>query len=138
DFFDKNRYSHDPRTQFMGWAVMYNGAWDYAADVRGYTWGWVNEFHARNWSLCYASAAEPKVANGSQFDRQIFRDRSDVFEEEYDYQPGKHPGALRLLEYANHADAGTYGEAIQQAKQNGGAPDVTATRRPGTLKYGFG
>ena len=46
DFFDNNRYSHDPRTQFMGWAVMYNGAWDYPADVRGYTWGWVHEFHA--------------------------------------------------------------------------------------------
>ena len=45
DFFDDNKYSHDPRTQFMGWAVMYNGAWDYAADVRGYTWGWVHEFH---------------------------------------------------------------------------------------------
>jgi high affinity Mn2+ porin len=24
DFFDNNRYSHDPRSQFMGWAVMYN------------------------------------------------------------------------------------------------------------------
>ena len=32
DFFDDNRYSHDPRTQFMGWAAMYNGAWDYPAD----------------------------------------------------------------------------------------------------------
>ncbi|MCU1334621.1 MAG: Carbohydrate-selective porin OprB [Bryobacterales bacterium] len=39
DFFDNNRYSHDPRTQFMGWAVMYNGAWDHPADVRGYSWG---------------------------------------------------------------------------------------------------
>lgn len=26
DFFDNNRYSHDPRSQFMGWAVMFNGA----------------------------------------------------------------------------------------------------------------
>ena len=54
DFFDNNRYSHDPRTQFMGWAVMFNGAWDYPADVRGYTWGWVHEFHTRNlvFALC--------------------------------------------------------------------------------------
>src|ERR1700688_4489543 len=43
DFFDDNRYTHDPRTQFIGWAAMYNGAWDYSADVRGYTWGWVHE-----------------------------------------------------------------------------------------------
>jgi hypothetical protein len=30
---------------------MYNGAWDYPADVRGYTWGGVHEFHTRDWSL---------------------------------------------------------------------------------------
>lgn len=138
DFFDNNRYSHDPRTQFMGWAVMYNGAWDYSADVRGYTWGWVHEFHTRNWSLRYASAFEPKVANGSQFDRRILRDRGDVFEGEYRYNVRAHPGAIRLLEYLNHADAGTYSEAIQLAKETGRVPDITATRRVGTLKYGFG
>jgi hypothetical protein len=138
DFFDDNRYSHDPRTQFMGWAVMYNGAWDYAADVRGYTWGWMHEFHTRNWSFRYASAAEPKVANGSQFDRRIFRDRGDVFEMERRYEARKHPGTLRLLDYINHADAGSYAAAIQLAKETGGIPDITATRRVGTLKYGFG
>ncbi len=59
DFFDNNRYSHDPRTQFEGWATMYNGAWDYPADTRGYTWGWVHEFHTRRWSFRYGSAAMP-------------------------------------------------------------------------------
>ena len=138
DFFDNNRYSHDPRTQFIGWAVMYNGAWDYPADVRGYTWGWVHEFHARNWSLRYASAAMPMVANGLRFDRRILRNRGDVFEGEYRYDIRKHPGSVRALEYLNHAAAGTYSEAIQLAKQTGDVPDVTATRRTGTLKYGFG
>jgi high affinity Mn2+ porin len=37
DFFDNNSYSHDPRSQFMNWSLMYNGAWDYPADTRGYT-----------------------------------------------------------------------------------------------------
>jgi hypothetical protein len=49
DFFDNNNYTHDPRTQFMAWAVMYSGAWDYPADTRGYTWGIVQEFHTKNW-----------------------------------------------------------------------------------------
>jgi high affinity Mn2+ porin len=138
DFFDNNRYSHDPRTQFMGWAVMYNGAWDYPADVRGYTWGWVHEFHTANWSIRYGSGGMPRVANGLRFDRRILEDRGDVVEEEHRHTFGTHPGAIRLLEYVNHADAGTYSQAIQLAKQNGGAPDVTATRRPGTVKYGFG
>jgi high affinity Mn2+ porin len=65
DFFDNNRYTHDPRTQFMGWGVMYNGAWDYPADVRGYTWGWVHEFHTKSWSVRYGSAAEPRVARSA-------------------------------------------------------------------------
>src|SRR5277367_6238373 len=108
DFFDNNRYSHDPRTQFIGWAVMFNGAWDYPADVRGYTWGWVHEFHTRNWSFRYASAAMPKVANGLRFDRRLFVNRGDVFEAERRWDARKHPGALRLLNYENRANAGTY------------------------------
>jgi high affinity Mn2+ porin len=138
DFFDNNRYTHDPRTQFMGWAVMYNGAWDYPADTRGYTWGWVHEFHTRRWSLRYASAAEPKVANGLRFDRRLFRDRGDVFEGELHYSPRSHEGTLRLLSYINHADAGSYGKALQLAAATNTVPDITKTLQPGTLKYGFG
>jgi len=138
DFFDNNRYSHDPRTQFTGWAVMYNGAWDYPADVRGYTWGWVHEIHLRNWSVRYASAAMPRVANGLRFDRRLFRNRGDVFEGEYRYAFRKHAGTVRVLHYLNHANAGNYAEAVRQAELAGGTPDVTATRRNGTLKYGFG
>ncbi|MFL6546652.1 MAG: carbohydrate porin, partial [Candidatus Udaeobacter sp.] len=138
DFFDNNRYSHDPRTQFLGWSVMYNGAWDYPADVRGYTWGWVHEFHTEHWSLRYASAAMPKVANGLRFDRRLFRDRGDVLEAEHRYRAREQDGAIRLLGYVNHANAGTYSKAIELARQVGGAPDVTATRQVGTIKYGFG
>jgi high affinity Mn2+ porin len=39
DLVDDNRYAHDPRTQFLNWALVYNGAWDYPANVRGYTYG---------------------------------------------------------------------------------------------------
>ena len=138
DFFDNNKYSHDPRTQFIGWAVMFNGAWDYPADVRGYTWGWVHEFHARNWSVRYASAAMPRVANGLRFDRRLFRNRGDVFEGEYRYSISRHTGTVRALHYLNHANSGNYAEAIQQAELTSGTPDVTSTRRNGTLKYGFG
>ena len=43
-----------------------------------------------------------------------------------------------LLSYFNHADMGTYADAIRLAQQTGTRPDVAATRRMGTLKYGFG
>jgi high affinity Mn2+ porin len=138
DFFDNNRYSHDPRTQFLGWGVMYNGAWDYPADVRGYTWGWVHDVHLVNWSFRYASAAMPREANGLRFDRRLFVNRGDVYEVERRYSINKHPGAVRMLGYTNHANAGTYSESIELAKQTNTIPDITATRKNGTLKYGFG
>lgn len=124
DFFDNNRYTHDPRTQFMGWSVMFNGAWDYPADVRGYTWGWVHELQLNNWSFRYGSGAMPREANGLRFDRRLFVNRGDVFEVEHRHSTG----AIRVLSYLNHANAGTYA----------GTTDVTSTRRNGTLKYGFG
>lgn len=138
DFFDNNRYSHDPRTQFMGWAAMYNGAWDYPADTRGYTWGWVHEFHTRNWSFRYASAAMPLVANGPHLDHRILQDRGDVFEMEHRHKFHGHPGSIRALGYANHADAGTYSEALKLSEGTSQSPAVTETRRVGTLKYGAG
>jgi high affinity Mn2+ porin len=125
DFFDNNRYTHDPRTQFMGWAVMFNGAWDYPADVRGYTWGWMHELHMKNWSLRYASAAEPTVANGGRFDRRLLVDRGDVVEGELRWAPRQHPGALRVLHFENRTRSGKYSDDLNN-------------RRPGTLKYGFG
>src|SRR3984957_16302474 len=138
DFFDNNSYTHDPRTQFMAWGVMYNGAWDYPADTRGYTWGWVHEFHTRNWSLRYASAAEPKNANGPRFDRQLFRDRGDVFEGERRYSLGGHAGTVRLLGFLNHTNSGSYADAIKLGEQTGTTPNVDAVRHVGTLKYGTG
>jgi high affinity Mn2+ porin len=138
DFFDNNKYTHDPRTQFMGWAIMYNGAWDYPADTHGYTWGWVHEFHTRRWSLRYGSGAMPTVANGLRFDRRVLRDRGDNFEGEVRVKPGGHDGAIRVLSYQNHARMGTYADAIHLAEETGTKPDITATRHPGTLKYGFG
>ncbi|HLH40187.1 MAG TPA: carbohydrate porin [Bryobacteraceae bacterium] len=138
DFFDDNDYSHDPRTQFEAWAVMYNGAWDYAADTRGYTWGVVQEFHTRNWAFRYGIAAEPRVANGPQFDRRLFRDHGQQAELERRYSIRRRDGAIRVMPYWNRAQAGNYGEALQLAEQTGTTPSVVATRRVGTLKYGLG
>jgi high affinity Mn2+ porin len=108
DFFDNNRYSHDPRTQFMGWSLMYNGAWDYPANTRGYASGWLHEFHTRDWSLRYGSAAEPKVANGLRFDRRLLRGRGDMFEVERRYEIRKHRGAIRVLDFLLHTTSGSY------------------------------
>ncbi len=138
DYFDDNNYTHDPRTQFMGWGVMYNGAWDYPADTRGYSWGLVQEFHTRNWGLRYGIVAEPQVANGGVFDRRLFRDHGQVWEAERRFSWRKREGAIRVLGYDNRAQAGNYGEALKLAAATGTTPNVSLTDRVGTLKYGTG
>ncbi len=138
DYFDDNNYSHDPRTQFMAWGVMYNGAWDYPADTRGYTWGLVQEFHTRNWSWRYGISAEPQVANGGVFDRRLFRDHGQVWEAERRYAWHKREGALRLLGYDNREQGGNYGEALKLAAVTHTTPDVNLTDKAGKLKYGAG
>jgi high affinity Mn2+ porin len=138
DYFDNNNYTHDPRTQFMAWGVMYNGAWDYPADTRGYTWGIVHEFHTRNWSYRYGIVAEPQLANGSVFDKRVFRDHGQVWEAERRYEVKKLPGALRLMAYDNRAQAGNYQQALKLAAETGTTPNVNLTDRVGTLKYGTG
>lgn len=138
DFFDDNNYTHDPRTQFMAWGVMYNGAWDYPADTRGYTWGIVQELHTKSWAFRYGIVAEPQVANGSVFDRRLFRDHGQVWEVERRYSWRKRDGAVRVLAYDNRSQGGNYGDALKLAAQTGTTPDVTQTAHVGTLKYGTG
>lgn len=138
DFFDANNYTHDPRTQFMAWGVMYNGAWDYPADTRGYTWGVVQELHTKRWAFRYGIVAEPTVANGSHFDRRLFRDHGQVGEAERRYSLRGHNGTIRLLGYDNRNQGGNYREALRLAAASHTTPDVTLTSRAGTLKYGMG
>ena len=65
DIADDNRYAHDPRTQFLNWALVYNGAWDYPANVRGYNYGVALDYnHSKNLSFSYGVFMEPATANG--------------------------------------------------------------------------
>ncbi len=135
DFFDNNTYSHDPRSQFMNWALMSNGAWDYPADTRGYTVGSVQEITMHNWSVRSAVVMEPTEANGPTFDTRIGRNRGTVLEYERWHTVRHHRGAVRGLAFDNLEHAGSYRGAMRGAGQ---LPDLASTRRNGASKYGFG
>lgn len=134
DIVDDNRYSHDPRTQFLNWSAMFNGAWDYPANVRGYTYGVAIDFNRKDWAIRYGIFAEPKVANGGPIDPQILNANGQVVEWEGRYTLNDHPGKLRLLAYLNHAHMGNYRLAVTEMPVD---PDITLTRSY-RFKYGFG
>jgi len=136
DFFDNNTYSHDPRTQFMNWSLMCNGAWDYPADTRGYTVGVLQDLTLGNWSFRSGTFMEPTTPNGAVFDTNLAHNHGNAGEVEARYQVGGQPGIIRALGYINREHAGTFREALNASP--GGVPDIVATRRDGAVKYGVG
>ena len=53
DVFDLNSPGSDSHLQFLNWTVDNNGAWDYAADTRGYTYALVTAYDDKTWSARY-------------------------------------------------------------------------------------
>ncbi len=135
DFFDGNTFSHDPRSQFMNWSLMSNGAWDYPANTRGYIIGLYAELGQPNWTLRYAYTMVPTAANGSILDERITKGYTQNLEYERRYQLGGQNGTLRILGFYNRGKMGNYREAVSV---NPAAPDVDAVDRYGHHKLGFG
>jgi len=140
DFFDLNSVGSDSHLQFMNWAIVNNGAYDYAADTRGYTYGLVAEYFAKTWAARFGEMLMPTVANGIQLDWNISRARGENFEFEYHTALlPKRASVVRALGFVNHADMGSYREAINGYLSGKDAvPDVTLYRKQGRVKYGFG
>ncbi len=135
DYFDANRYSHDPRTQFMSWALMSNGAWDYPANTRGYTPSIVVEFISPRHELRYGFSLVPLTANGSDMNWSILLANSNTLEYTYRYKLNNRFGAIRLLGFYTTANMGNYRQSIASDQQN---PVIENTRAYGHTKFGFG
>jgi len=140
DFFDTNGPGSDSHLQFLNWTVDNNGAYDYAANTRGYTDGAMVEYDDGRWSMRFAEALMPKVANGINLDADVARARSENFETDYNGGFLHHrDGAIRVLAYLNHADMGNYREAVNEfLAGDTSQPNIIATRRQGRHKYGLG
>jgi hypothetical protein len=137
DLFDDNAYSHDPRTQFLNWSLMTYGAWDFAADARGYSWGFALEYFHDAWALRAGRFMMPKESNGLALNPRIFESFGDQIELERSHAIGGQAGKLRLLAFRNQADMGGYRDSLSDAAASGATPDL-ATSRKKRVKYGFG
>ena len=144
DFFDLNSVGSDSHLQFMNWAVVNNGAYDYAADTRGYTVGIVADFEDRNWGVRFAEGLMPKVANGIDLVWRPWQVHAENWE--YELRRGvipKKAGVMRLLAYTNYANMGIYRVAVEQfldhsSPQPETVPEITNHPWHITRKYGFG
>lgn len=138
DIFDDNRFSHDPRTQFLNWSLMTHGAYDYAADARGYSWGFALEYFHDASTLRAGRFIQPKEPNQLALDPRVFKHYGDQVEIERAYALANRPGKLRILVFRNVARMAGYQDALDLAAQAGGAPDINAVRTVERVKHGLG
>ena len=145
DYLDINSIGSDSHLQFLNWTVDNNGAWDYAADTRGYTYAIVTEYDDKDWSARYALALMPTVANGIDLDWNLRRASGQNWEFELRKSllgglvSADRKGVVRVLSYVNHAHMGLYRDA-NKAFLSGEdpKPEITKHETFGAVKYGFG
>ena len=135
DIFDPNPYAHDARSQFLNWALLTHGAYDFAADARGYTWGAALDWRQGDWSLRGGRFAMPVESNGLKLDGQIARQYGDQIEAERRHRLFGQDGSLRALFWRNVARYGNFSDALAVA--GAGVPSLDGVRRR-QAKSGWG
>lgn len=136
DVFDDNKYAHDPRADFFNWSLITSGAYDFAADSRGYSWGVALEWFDEGWAVRAGRFAQPKESNGLPIDFRIFAHYGDQVEFERSIAVGGRPGKVRLLAFRNVAIMGKFRDALAYAAANGTTPDVAPVRKR-NVKAGY-
>ena len=141
DFYDGNPYSHDARGQFMNWVLMDNGAWDYPADTRGYTFGAIIQLIEPTWYIELSDALEPYSANGPVMDPNFTKTFGITFETGFTFKAAGKTGGLSLLLFLNQNRAGNYEDAIIAYNETGKADALSIDNDSaynGNKKYGVG
>lgn len=138
DVLDDNNISHDPRTDFMNWSLMSNGAWDYPANTRGYTYAVALELIQPTWALRFAEALAPVVANGSKLNWNLQQSHTEAIELTKKITINKRAGNVRLLAFRNQSNAPYYDRVLANYYAGIDSLDVQNRKGYSGVKYGIG
>jgi len=133
DIFDGNSYAKDSRKDFMNWSIWAPGAFDYAADKLGLSYGVTAELNQKQWALRAGYFLMDAVSNSNNFDTKLFQRGEYVVELETRYSLFSLPGKLRTIAWLNSAFSGSYRETLDNPALN---LDIAQTRT-GRIKYGY-
>jgi high affinity Mn2+ porin len=140
DIFQASAYAGDPRRQFWNWSFWMAGAWDFAADVRGYTQGVALEIIPDPaWAIRYGALLMPSEPNGGDLPLRM-NNVSHVLEVAYQHRWFGRPGAIKPFAYYTLGRMGKFQGALDIASVTGLSADdaVATTRRYGNSKWGYG
>ena len=136
DYFDGNSYAKDPRVDFMNWAMWSSAAYDFPADLPGFTRGAVIELNRKDWALRAGLFQVPSAPNS---DVLTFKTGGAVIELEERYSIMEQPGKLRLGAFANRGSTGNFQETLAAVAVDP-TLDINAamvSMRRNRTKYGF-
>jgi len=128
DVFDNNKYAHDPRGDFMNWAIIDTGTLDYAADAWGYSYGAAVEWYLGNWTVRGGMFDLSIVPNSPELD-PTFRQFQWIGEIERRYELWGHPGKIAVTGFFSRGRMGSFDDAIALAASVGGPADIAAVRQ---------
>jgi high affinity Mn2+ porin len=128
DIFDTNKYAHDPRKDFMNWALADTGTFDYAADAWGYTYGAAVEWYQGQWTLRGGWFDLSVVPNSGDLDAS-FGQFQWLAEVERRYELWGHPGKIAVTGFLTRGRMGSFQDAINLAQVTGGPADIAAVRK---------
>jgi len=127
DIFDGNRYAHDPRGDFLNWAAIDAGTFDYAADAWGYTVGAALEWYRGPWVVRFGLFDLSRVPNSPDLEPAFHEFQYDA-ELEKDYVLDGRPGALRLTMFDSRGRMGLLEEAVALAASSDVPAEIAAVR----------
>ena len=128
DVFDTNRYAHDPRGDFLNWALLDAGSFDYAADAWGYTVGAAAEWYEGRWTLRAGVFDLSDVPNSARLEPG-FHEFQVVGEIERRHEIRSQPGKVLLTVFDSRGRMGLLDEAVSVAQATGDTVDIAAVRR---------
>lgn len=127
DVFDTNQYAHDPRHDFLNWAIVDAGSFDYAANAWGYTYGAAAEWYRGRWTVRAGAFDLSTVPNNVKLDPS-FTQFALIGELEERHQIAGQPGKLKLTAFENRGRMGRFDDAIRLAQATGQPADIAAVR----------
>jgi high affinity Mn2+ porin len=127
DIFDTNRYAHDPRQDFFNWSIIDQGAFDYAANAWGYTYGAAAEWYQDWWTARAGMFDLSTVPNGLNLSPGVHQGQF-VTELEERHKLWDQPGKLKFLYWLTWGDLGTYLDATALGQATGTTPSTASVR----------
>jgi Carbohydrate-selective porin, OprB family. len=141
DVFDTNKYANSPKTDFLNWAMVNAGTFDYAGDGWGYTYGGAAEWYQGRFAVrggvfdLSATPAGGISPNGGALD-PTFSQFQVVGEIEERHELWGQPGKIKVTGFLSHGRAALFSDAIALAQATGTPADTALVRNNVTNRTG--